>query len=70
MHALLDDIASGRISLTVDGIPLNDSGNYAVYSNQQIDPEVIDEVNVNLGTTDVDSPTASASLVRPLVLRS
>ncbi len=49
-----------RISLTVDGIPLNDSGNYAVYSNQQIDPEVIDEVNVNLGTTDVDSPTASA----------
>lgn len=51
---------STRISLTVDGIPLNDSGNYAVYSNQQIDPEVIDEVNVNLGTTDVDSPTASA----------
>lgn len=49
-----------RISLTVDGIPLNDSGNYAVYSNQQIDPEVIDEVNVNLGSTDVDSPTASA----------
>ncbi len=49
-----------RISLTVDGIPLNDSGNYAIFSNQQIDPEVIDEVNVNLGTTDVDSPTASA----------
>lgn len=49
-----------RISITVDGIPLNDSGNYAIYSNQQIDPEIIDEVNVNLGTTDVDSPTASA----------
>ena len=50
-----------RISLTVDGIPLNDSGNYAVYSNQQFDPEIIGEVNVNLGTTDVDSPTASAA---------
>ena len=49
-----------RISLTFDGIPLNDSGNYAIYSNQQIDPELIEQVNVNLGTTDVDSPTASA----------
>ncbi len=52
---------STRISLTVDGIPLNDSGNYAIFSNQQIDPEVIEQVNVNLGTTDVDSPTASAA---------
>lgn len=50
-----------RVSLTVDGIPLNDSGNYAVYSNQQSDPETIEQVNVNLGTTDVDSPTASAA---------
>ncbi|MBU3993502.1 MAG: TonB-dependent receptor plug domain-containing protein, partial [Alphaproteobacteria bacterium] len=51
---------STRISLTFDGIQLNDSGNYAIYSNQQLDPEIIDQVNVNLGTTDVDSPTASA----------
>jgi len=51
---------ASRISLTFDGIPLNDSGNYAIYSNQQIDPELIEQVNVNLGTTDVDSPTASA----------
>ncbi|HWA00318.1 MAG TPA: TonB-dependent receptor [Caulobacterales bacterium] len=49
-----------RISLTVDGIPLNDTGNYAIYSNQQVDPEIIERANVNLGTTDVDSPTASA----------
>ena len=27
--------SSDRISLTFDGIPLNDSGNYAIYSNQQ-----------------------------------
>jgi iron complex outermembrane recepter protein len=53
--------ASDRISLTTDGIPLNDSGNYAVYSNQQVDPEIINEVNVSLGATDVDSPTASAA---------
>ena len=52
---------SSRISETFDGLPLNDTGNYALYSNQQLDPELIDQVNVNLGTTDVDSPTASAS---------
>ena len=52
--------SSDRVSLTFDGIQLNDSGNYAIFSNQQIDPELIEQVNVNLGTTDVDSPTASA----------
>ncbi|MDF7776636.1 TonB-dependent receptor [Sphingomonas sp. AOB5] len=51
---------SSRISQTVDGIPLNDTGNYAIYSNQQQDSETLASVNVNLGTTDVDSPTASA----------
>ncbi len=50
-----------RISLTFDGLPLNDTGNYAIFSNQQLDPELIEQVNVNLGTTEVDSPTASAA---------
>ncbi len=50
-----------RISQTFDGVPLNDSGNYALYSNQQLDQELIQTVNVNLGSTDVDSPTAAAS---------
>jgi iron complex outermembrane receptor protein len=50
-----------RISLTWDGMPLNDSGNYAIFSNQTLDTEIIDQVNVNQGTTDVDSPTAASS---------
>lgn len=50
-----------RISQTFDGMPLNDTGNYALYSNQQLDAELIEQVNVNLGSTDVDSPTAAAS---------
>ncbi len=50
-----------RISLTSDGMPLNDTGNYAIYTNQQLDAEVIEKATVNLGTTDVDSPTASAT---------
>lgn len=52
---------SSRISETWDGIPLNDTGNYALYSNQLLDPELIDQVNVSLGSTDIDSPTAAAS---------
>ncbi|MDQ3246559.1 MAG: TonB-dependent receptor, partial [Pseudomonadota bacterium] len=51
---------STRISYTLDGIQLNDSGNYQIYSNFSIDPELIEQVNVSLGSTDVDSPTASA----------
>ena len=50
-----------RISLTFDGVPLNDSGNYAIFSSQQLDPELVEQVNVGLGVTDVDSPTASAA---------
>jgi iron complex outermembrane receptor protein len=50
-----------RISVTFDGMPLNDTGNYALFTNQLLDPEIIDKTTVNLGTTDVDSPTASAT---------
>src|SRR6476660_3433475 len=50
-----------RVSVTFDGVPLNDSGNYAVFPNQMLDPELVQEINVNLGATDVDSPTASAA---------
>ena len=50
-----------RVSLTFDGIPLNDTGNYSAYTNQQLDPELIERASVNTGSTDVDSPTASAT---------
>ena len=50
-----------RVSVTFDGVPLNDSGNYAVFPNQMLDPELVEQINVNLGATDVDSPTASAA---------
>jgi iron complex outermembrane receptor protein len=50
-----------RIAETFDGMPLNDTGNYAIFSNQMLDSELINQVNVSLGSTDVDSPTAAAS---------
>lgn len=52
---------SQRVALLQDGVPLNDSGNYAIYPSQQLDSDLISAVTVNLGTTDVDSPTAAAA---------
>jgi iron complex outermembrane recepter protein len=50
-----------HISLTLDGMPLNDTGNYAIYTNQMLDAEVIDRISALQGATDVDSPTAAAT---------
>lgn len=49
-----------HIALTLDGMPLNDTGNYAIYTNQMPDAEGVDRISVNQGTTDVDTPTAAA----------
>ncbi|MGZ5932545.1 MAG: TonB-dependent receptor [Rhizomicrobium sp.] len=57
----LRGFSGNKISLTLDGMPLNDTGNYAIFTNQLLDPEILDFATVDQGTTDVDSPTASAS---------
>ncbi len=49
-----------HISVTVDGTPVNDTGNYAVFPGEYLTAEAIDHIVVNLGQTEVDSPTASA----------
>ncbi len=59
-HLRIRGFDGARISLLVDGVPLNDTGNYAIYAGELVDPEVIAQTNVNVGSTDVDSPTASA----------
>ena len=50
-----------HIGLLIDGVPLNDAGNYSVFSNQQLDPELIEQANINTGSTDVDTVTASST---------
>lgn len=51
-----------RIALTLDGVPQNDTGNYAIYSNMfGLDSELIEQANVNTGSTDADTPTASST---------
>jgi iron complex outermembrane receptor protein len=59
-HLRLRGFDGSRISLLIDGVPLNDTGNYAIYAGELVDPEIVSQVNVNVGSTDVDSPTASA----------
>ncbi|CAL4866508.1 Vitamin B12 transporter BtuB [Asticcacaulis sp. MM231] len=57
----LRGLDGSRVSLTMDGVQLNDAGNYAVYTNQQLDPELIQSATITTGATDVNSMTASAS---------
>jgi iron complex outermembrane recepter protein len=49
-----------HIGIMVDGVPVNDSGNYAVFPGEYLTPEITDHITVNMGATSVDSPTASA----------
>ena len=49
-----------HVSVTVDGVPVNDSGSYGIFPNEYSVLESIDHITVDLGQTEVDSPTASA----------
>jgi iron complex outermembrane receptor protein len=49
-----------HVSVTVDGTPVNDTGNYAVYPGEYLTAEVMDHITVNIGQSEVDSPTASS----------
>jgi len=49
-----------HIGVTIDGVPVNDSGNYAIFPGEYLLPEITDHITVNMGSTSVDSPTASA----------
>jgi iron complex outermembrane receptor protein len=49
-----------HIGVTIDGVPVNDSGNYAIFPGEYLIQEVTDHITVNMGATSVDSPTASA----------
>jgi iron complex outermembrane receptor protein len=49
-----------HLSITIDGSPVNDSGNYACFPGEYLVAELTDHVKVDIGATDVDSPTASA----------
>jgi iron complex outermembrane recepter protein len=52
---------SDLVAITIDGAPVNDTGNYAAYPGEYLIAEATDHIEVNLGATDVDSPSAAAT---------
>lgn len=52
---------SDLVAITIDGAPVNDTGNYTGYLGEYLIAEVTDHIEVNLGATDVDSPSAAAT---------
>ena len=52
---------SDQIGLSMDGIPINDSGNYAVYPNLLGDAENTEEVFVTRGSSEADGPHIGSS---------
>lgn len=47
---------SDHIGLTIEGMPVNDSGNYALFPQEYTDSENISQVSIAQGTPDLDSP--------------
>ena len=52
---------SDQIGATINGVPVNDSGSFAVYPQEYVDQENTCAQFVTQGSTDVDSPQVGAS---------
>lgn len=52
---------STEIGATINGVPINDSGNYAVYPQEFVDQENVCQEFVTQGSTDVDAPHVGAT---------
>ena len=52
---------SDQIGATINGVPINDSGNFAIYPTEFVDQENVCKEFVTQGSTDVDSPHVGAT---------
>jgi len=52
---------SDQMGFTINGAPVNDSGNFAIYPQEYIDSENLCEVYVRQGSADIESPHIGAS---------
>jgi iron complex outermembrane receptor protein len=52
---------SDQIGATINGVPVNDSGNFAVFPQEFVDQENTCTTFVTQGSTDVDSPQVGAT---------
>jgi iron complex outermembrane receptor protein len=54
-------LGQDELGYVLEGMPLNDIGYYTAYPSQFIDSENIDEVSLQQGSPDLDSPVISAA---------
>ncbi|MBV8658323.1 MAG: TonB-dependent receptor [Burkholderiales bacterium] len=52
---------SDQLGFTIDGVPVNDSGSFAVYPQEYVDNENMCDVFVTQGSTDTDAPHVGAT---------
>jgi len=52
---------SDQLGFTVNGVPVNDSGNYAVYPQEFIDTENVCQTSVAQGSTELETASGGAS---------
>ena len=52
---------SDQLGLTIEGMPVNDFGNYALYPQEYVDSENIEQISIAQGSPDLDSPHIGAS---------
>ncbi|GEN60622.1 TonB-dependent receptor [Acetobacter nitrogenifigens] len=54
-------LTQDQVGYTLEGFPLNDIGNYAIYPQEITDAENLRTINVEQGSADLDSPHISAT---------
>ncbi len=53
--------SSDQLGFTINGVPVNDSGNFAVYPQEYVDQENVCTQSVTQGSPDAESPHAGAT---------
>lgn len=52
---------SDHLGLTIEGMPVNDSGNYALFPQEYVDSENIEQISIAQGSQELDSPHIGAA---------
>jgi len=52
---------SDQIGVTIDGVPMNDAGNFAVFPSELVDLENLEEISVIQGSNNIDAPMVNAT---------
>ncbi|MBS4096712.1 MAG: TonB-dependent receptor [Sulfuricella sp.] len=53
--------SSDQLGVTVDGVPVNDAGNFSVFPSELNDIENLQEIFITQGSTDIDAPHIGAA---------